>query len=276
MKILKMKTRIIKRRSVTWFRDSLDAWERINENLVIEDPRLKVKKVGRISYLFDFVIGIRKAELPPDIDFGKYFHYYPQKWKHLITNYVDLVELDKVKSTIEELEAKKRPIYNIAFQFKNDHQNGKNCLLTAIFSKKGTRKLRVTLFLRATEATKRLLVDLLLFQRLGEYIWGGRPFSMILYCNQLIQDDSVLLMYHVHKDLGPIIDQCKDEKRRDFLTVNLYKLMKTPLESIKYKVYRRVAKVLREGKKPILLAKDCQLTTKSSNKKLISNITKTK
>lgn len=272
-----MKTKIIKRKSITWFRDSLQAWEMLNENLLIEDSRLKVKKVGRCSYLFDFVIGIRKAKLPDDINFGKLFHYYDNKWRTLVNNYVDFNELDKIKATIEDLTKKRRPIYNLAYQFKNDHGNGKECLLSAIFSRRGGRKLRVVLFLRATEATKRLLVDLLLFQRMGEYVWGkDKEFSLVLYCNQLMQDDQVLLMYHAHKNIVPILEQCKDKKRQEKLVSNLYKLMETPLESIKYKVYRRIAKVIKEGKKPVLLVKDCQLSTQSSNKKLISNITKTK
>lgn len=75
----------------------------------------------------------------------------------------------------------------------------------------------------------------------------------------MFNDNTVLLMYHAYKDIKGILKN-KKGKRSIKLLENLNIFLEKPIDSIKYKIHKRVAKVLQEDiKKPVTLVKDCKL-----------------
>lgn len=242
------------------FKDSLQAWEQINEMFIREDVNLKTYYKSKALYTHNVFITIEKPWLKPGFDFGRYFNYTKSKWISLVNNYINLDTLDSLKATV--LTAKGN--YNLPFKFENNHGHGKECLLSSVFAQINTAsKPTITVFIRASEVTKRLAMDFLLIQRLGEYIYGHNEFVMQFFFNQMFNDDSVLLMYNSHKPLKDIftyVDTIKDRKK--ILMGRLKEIQKGDEKDFKrYKVHFRAFKVLRPDLytyKPFK-AKDCIL-----------------
>lgn len=246
-----------------WIGDSMKAWEELNEAFLRADSRFHFLFGHGALYAYDLVIGIRNPRVDPDFDFGRHFNYTSSKWRSLVANYIDKEELELIRDevTTEETKRSSSKVYNLALQFTNKHGHGKNCLLSMVFSHRlGDTKPTVSVFLRASEVTKRLICDLLLFQRIGEYIYGDTPFQLVIHFNQIFNDDVVLLMYDVHKSITKLLDDSNGERTKALLKKLVELKMKDP-EKIKYKVHRRAAKVLRPDlyKYPKTLAKDCKL-----------------
>lgn len=247
--------------NVTWFPDSTIAWEKINEAFLRNEEDLEAEYKGKALYAYDLVIGIAKPRLDPNFDFGRHFNYTNAKWKTLVGNYIDYDSLDSAKKEVAKEEKRGNKVYNVALQFINKHGHGKNCLLSMVFSRRANKKIPyIVVFLRASETTKRLACDLLLFQRIGEYVYGEQEFQLIVHFNQIFNDDTVLLMYHAHKDIQRLLKKAGNE-RADELRKRLNYLLKCDPKEIKYKVHKRALKVLRPDlfKYPKTLAKDCQL-----------------
>ena len=167
-------------------------------------------------------------------------------------------------------------IYNYSMSFTNNHGCGKKCLLSIVFSKRcKENNPTISVYLRASEITKRLIFDFLFVQRIGEYVYGHNNFKMVFHINQMFNDNTVLLMYHAHKDIRKLLKKKEDkrsikpledlntflEKQRSIkLLEDLNTFLEKPIDSIKYKIHKRVAKVLQEDiKKPVTLVKDCKL-----------------
>lgn len=70
-----------------------------------------------------------------------------------------------MRSRIRQMKVKYNQNYNVSYIFNNKHDNGKQCLIAATFSKRFQEDIPViTMVLRASEITKRLMFDLLLVQ----------------------------------------------------------------------------------------------------------------
>ena len=246
-----------------WVGDSMKAWEELNEAFLKADSRFHFRFGHGALYAYDLVIGIRNPKVDPKFDFGRNFNYTSSKWRSLVANYIDKEELAVIRDevTTEETKRSSSKVYNLALQFTNKHGHGKNCLLSMVFCHRlGDSKPTVCVFLRASEVTKRLICDLLLFQRIGEYVYGDIPFQLVIHFNQIFNDDTVLLMYDVHKSIEEILEDSSGA-RTESLLGKLNELKKKNPENIKYKVHRRAAKVLHPElyKYPKTLAKDCKL-----------------
>lgn len=249
--------------SVRWYPDSLTAWEAINEAFIkADDENLGFVYKGKALYTYDLVIGISNPKLPNDFDFGRHFNYTISKWKSLVGNYLDREELESIAKEITEEENNNSRSYNLALQFDNKHGHGKNCLLSMVFSRRyGVKNPNICVFLRASEITKRLVCDLLLFQRIGEYVYSNTKFTLTIHINQTFNDDTVLLMYHAHKDISRILSTSTNKSRRAILIDRLEYLLSCEVGEIKYKVHKRALKVLRPElfTYPKTLVRDCRL-----------------
>ena len=250
------------------YNTSTEAWEELNKEFLLGCKKWDPTTKSGCIYVYDLVVHINTPKLDPEFDFGSHFNYSYAKWKSLVGNYLDKDNLENIKEQVlsEEKKGKNR-VYNIALQFNNKHKHGKNCLLSIIFSRRAGKSIpTVLVYLRSSEVTKRLACDLLLFQRIGEYVYGEKRFDMVIHFNQLFNDDTVLLMYHAHENIFDIFSENKsiadkDQKARfKELSEELRDLLYKDDMDIKYKIYRRVARAIQVGyKKPKTLAKDCTL-----------------
>lgn len=242
------------------FKNSMKAWEGLNRLFLFNEEGFEVERIGKAQYINDLVIYINNPLVDPEFDFGRHFNYTISKWKSLVANYINKEELISLKAEVlSALKSKK--IFNIGYQFDNKHAHGKNCLLSMVVSNKaGMDNPMITVFMRASEVTKRLICDLLLIQRIGEYLLSGSNFHVCIHFNQIFNDDTVLLMYHAHENLLKLSDKL------GIYDYNWYDRLKYLLEvnpdDIKYKVHRRALKVLRPElyRYPKTLAKDCVLS----------------
>jgi hypothetical protein len=249
---------------------SQEAWEGINEYLVFNAehiPQSKGVKYGSLIILYNVFISIRKAWVNPEFDFGRIFSYRIQKWNKLLTNYVDLNQLDLVKSEIEMREKKGMGNYNVSFLFDNNHLSGHGCLLHLTFIRRPNRIDRVMqLSLRSSEVTKRLLLDFLLIQRIGEYVFKeGTDFSIEFFCPNIYITAENFVMYDNIKPIRKILKGIEKTPFQEKVLESLKKFKNTKVEDITYRVFRRAAKSLQLdndgnpiGYKP-LFAKNLQL-----------------
>jgi hypothetical protein len=250
------------------FATSQEAWEKLNEGFLTLDPLLFSKGAvanAGVAVCYNVFIKIRRAWIDPEFDYGRHFNYTEAKWTVLLNNYIDFNQLDLIKSQLNVKKTTYNQNYNISYLFNNSHNNGKQCLLAATFSKRFQEDIPVvTVVLRASEITKRLIFDFLLVQRMAEYVYGkDQAVQINVFATQMYGNVETLLMYVAHKPFKDIF-KGYDKKSSWYKRVKeVYnKFMDgTPEEFSKFKVYLRAFKVIRPDLyeyKP-LLAKDLNL-----------------
>lgn len=238
------------------FATSQELWEWINETLCSPGDS-SIKNLGAVRHgnelsLYEVYWVVHKAWIDPKFDFGRTLYYRLTKWKSLVSNYINRNHLDLVKSEIQAREMRKNYIYNIGMDFDNSHTSGKGCLLSMILSRKGPREWPIlTCVLRASEVTKRLPFDLLLMQRVGEFIYGKAvSVELRIFCPDMYQTTDGAIMYNNHKPImeGVTLD---DEPKSSFYRKcieGFQKYSNVDLNSIKYRVSLRTAQSIRQGK----------------------------
>ena len=253
------------------FANSQECWEGLNEYFFNKEREILKEggsRYGSQLIQYNVFAEIRKAWVDPEFDYGNTFGYRIQKWTGLVNNYVNLNYLDLLKSEIVTRESKSYAQYNVSMQFDNSHGHGKNCLLSVTFSRRADQAVPIVSFtLRSSEITKRLLLDLLLVQRLGEYIYGeSADFKIFMYVVNMYQNAESFTMYDIHKKFKDIIkvDKKKGMSPWQERIMNIHdNFSKVHPDKIKYKVFKRAVNQLQNvyGDKP-LLTKDLALIKK--------------
>lgn len=250
------------------FATSQEAWEKLNEGFLRMDPLLFEKGAianSGLAVVYNVFIKIRKAWMDPNFDYGYTFNYTETKWTSLLNNYIDFNRLDLIRSKLRYLKSKYNQNYNISYLFNNRHDNGKQCLLVATFSKRFQEDIPVvTMILRASEITKRLAFDFLLVQRMAEYVYGPEQSVQInVFATQMYGNIETLLMYDPHKPIKKVLKGLNPEDpwiKRIWEVYNKFK-NGTEKDFSSFKVFFRCFKVIRkdlyESRK--LLAKDLLL-----------------
>ena len=250
--------------------DLTKAWEGINELFLEMPPQaiddyngFRVKNGGWYLYHLSFMV--TNPVFDPEFDFGRHFNYTETKWRSLLGNYLHIEELDEYRRMISDTHYAKPSPYALSYIFTNTHKNGKGCLMQMVASRRvGSVQAYLTFYLRASEVTKRLAVDLLLAQRICEYIYKDtdiKPY-VVFEIVQAYADDTIILMYNAHKSIKAFFKH-KNTPRKKELLERLDTLMKTPAGTIRYKVHERAYIVIRSDLfsqfYPKTLAKDCTL-----------------
>lgn len=245
---------------------SQEAWEDINEFLALNEEEVKSMggvRTGNNVISYDYFMEINKLWVDPEFDFGKMFGYKIQKWTKLITNYIDFDFLDIAKSQVQEKEAKKSYNYTIGFKFSNKHTSGHGCLLTLVFQRRhSSDNPIVTINIRSSEVTKRLLMDFLLVQYITDYVYGkGHSASAKVYITQAYVTAENFIMYHNHKDIPTLVKGRPGIMPRKLLEI-LEKFKKLDPEKVTYKVHRRAVRRINNIPTTPLLAKSLVLAPK--------------
>lgn len=248
------------------FATSQEAWEKLNEAFLRLDPVLFDKGAtanSGVAVAYNVFIKIRKAWVDPDFDYGRCFNYKETKWTSLLNNYIDFNKLDLLRSKLRILKNKYNQNYNVTYMFNNHHNNGKQCLIAATFSKRFQEDIPViTMVIRASEITKRLIFDFLLIQRMAEYVYGpDQSVQINLFATQMYGNVETLLMYSAYKPLKKVIKGIDNPWTKRVKEV--YKKIQkcTEKEWSSFKVFFRSFKVLRPDlyEYQALLAKDLLL-----------------
>lgn len=248
------------------FATSQEAWEKLNEAFLRLDPVLFDKGAtanSGVAVAYNVFIKIRKAWVDPDFDYGRCFNYKETKWTSLLNNYIDFNKLDLLRSKLRILKNKYNQNYNVTYMFNNHHDNGKQCLIAATFSKRFQEYIPViTMVIRASEITKRLIFDFLLIQRMAEYVYGpDQSVQINLFATQMYGNVETLLMYSAYKPLKKVIKGIDNPWTKRVKEV--YKKIQNGTENewSSFKVFFRSFKVLRPDlyEYQALLAKDLLL-----------------
>lgn len=248
------------------FATSQEAWEKLNEAFLRLDPVLFDKGAtanSGVAVAYNVFIKIRKAWVDPDFDYGRCFNYKETKWTSLLNNYIDFNKLDLLRSKLRILKNKYNQNYNVTYMFNNHHDNGKQCLIAATFSKRFQEDIPViTMVIRASEITKRLIFDFLLIQRMAEYVYGpDQSVQINLFATQMYGNVETLLMYSAYKPLKKVIKGIGNPWTKRVKEV--YKKIQNGTENewSSFKVFFRSFKVLRPDlyEYQTLLAKDLLL-----------------
>jgi len=233
------------------FATSQEAWEKLNEGFLRLEPALFAKGAianSGVAVVYNVFIKIRKAWVDPEFDYGRCFNYKETKWTSLLNNYIDFNKLDLLRSKLRVLRNKYNQNYNITYMFNNHHDNGKQCLIAATFSKRFGEDIPViTMVVRASEITKRLIFDFLLIQRMSEYVYGpDQSVQINLFATQMYGNVETLLMYHTHKPLKKILKGAEENSWNKRIKEIWKKFQKgTEKEFSSFKVFFRSFKVLR-------------------------------
>lgn len=248
------------------FATSQEAWEKLNEAFLRLDPVLFDKGAtanSGVAVAYNVFIKIRKAWVDPDFDYGRCFNYKETKWTSLLNNYIDFNKLDLLRSKLRILKNKYNQNYNVTYMFNNHHDNGKQCLIAATFSKRFQEDIPViTMVIRASEITKRLIFDFLLIQRMAEYVYGpDQSVQINLFATQMYGNVETLLMYSSYKPLKKVIKGIDNPWTKRVKEVYKKILNDTEKEWSSFKVFFRSFKVLRPDlyEYQALLAKDLLL-----------------
>lgn len=248
------------------FATSQEAWEKLNEAFLRLDPVLFDKGAtanSGVAVVYNVFIKIRKAWVDPDFDYGRCFNYKETKWTSLLNNYIDFNKLDLLRSKLRLLKNKYNQNYNVTYMFNNHHDNGKQCLIAATFSKRFGEDIPViTMVVRASEITKRLIFDFLLIQRMAEYVYGPEQSVQInLFATQMYGNVETLLMYSAYKPLKKVIKGIDNPWTKRVKEVYKKILNGTEKKWSSFKVFFRSFKVLRPDlyEYQALLAKDLLL-----------------
>ena len=248
------------------FATAQEAWEKLNEAFLRLDPVLFDKGAtanSGVAVAYNVFIKIRKAWVDPDFDYGRCFNYKETKWTSLLNNYIDFNKLDLLRSKLRILKNKYNQNYNVTYMFNNHHDNGKQCLIAATFSKRFQEDIPViTMVIRASEITKRLIFDFLLIQRMAEYVYGpDQSVQINLFATQMYGNVETLLMYSAYKPLKKVIKGIDNPWTKRVKEV--YKKIQNGTENewSSFKVFFRSFKVLRPDlyEYQALLAKDLLL-----------------
>lgn len=233
------------------FATSQEAWEKLNEGFLRLEPALFAKGAianSGVAVVYNVFIKIRKAWVDPEFDYGRCFNYKETKWTSLLNNYIDFNKLDLLRSKLRVLRNKYNQNYNITYMFNNHHDNGKQCLISATFSKRFGEDIPViTMVVRASEITKRLIFDFLLIQRMSEYVYGlDQSVQINLFATQMYGNVETLLMYHTHKPLKKVLKGAEENAWNKRIKEIWKKFQKgTEKEFSSFKVFFRSFKVLR-------------------------------
>lgn len=238
------------------FKDSLDAWEGMNEFMFSQQAYLEDNELGgkRGPHIVSYktFINIESCFMDQEFDFGKVLGYRIQKWTSLVNNYVDFNKLDILKGNVVSMLRKKTSNFNESMTFDNFHGSGKGCLLSMTCSRRYETKQDIVSFvLRSSEITRRLPFDLLLFQRMAEYIYGDRTseIRMEIQCPHMYQNAEAFSLYHNHKDLYKLNKKYQaDETEWGFRCMEIFEFMwTTHPDDIKFRAHKRSAEALQRA-----------------------------
>ncbi len=250
----------------------MEAWIKINQ-LVISPGRVNKKyynviEVSKAKYFYNVTFEVLNPQVDPKFDFGRQFNYTKSKWASLVKNYVNIDNLSEFKN---QITSNTKKVYNLSYNFTNIHKHGKQCLISLTATKKPDKNTvpQLSVYMRASEVTKRLICDFLLIQRIGEYLFDNQKFTVVFHIVQMFNDETVLLMFHAYQDIrGFLKEQIEtmrysgdDSSSEKSLLKRLNEFIKKDPDEVKYKVHKRALKVLRPDlfNYPTTLAKDCKL-----------------
>jgi len=256
------------------FATSQEAWEGINEWLLLNEKTILKKYGGRYGpeiVAYNVFMEIDNPRVDPKFDFGYTFGYKSQKWNSLLNNYLDRNYLDLVRNEIVTREAKNANSYSYTLHFRNIHTSGKDCLISLTFTRRVTDERPVAIFhVRASEVTKRLLFDFLLVQRVLQFIYGKKwkQVKLEFYCPGCYITAENIAMYNNHRSLKKLLKGVKKKGTFQKRVMTIYKRFKNEKDpsNVPYKVNRRSVMQIQHDEKgwpisgiPSLFAKDLKI-----------------
>jgi len=162
-------------KNIERFPDIMAAFYAINSRLLFTNSTATIVH----AYNWEFEL---EPVLAKEVDYTRLVNYTAAKWGGLISNYLDFSSLGQFTDRVVDRIGKKH--WAETMQFSHNTKSRQACLISATASNNG---LENTLFLhvRTSETYKRLSLDLLLFKRIGDMLFGSTPYILRVYINHL-------------------------------------------------------------------------------------------
>lgn len=271
-------------------KNPVEAWEKINELLALGgDEVLNQGGImrGNQAFLYLTTLDIRRMKADPEFDFGSLCGYTIYKWSSLVNNYLDFNALEELKKEVNGYDKEGKEYYSTFMNFVNTSKQGHSCLISLGCCRYGLQgEPLVIVNARASEVTKRLLMDLVLVQRIVEHIYGTNRVRVLFNSYYSFVTPEGFAMYHNHKDLNKLfkkVEKPKDPGANKWVS-GIKKcfedLLQVDQKDVKYKVMLRAIRQLQRGEdgKPIsgrkpLLVRDLKLFKKVTVKEVVTNKT---
>ena len=271
-------------------KNPVEAWEKINELLALGGDAVLAQggiMRGNQSFLYLTTLDIHRMKADPEFDFGALCGYTVYKWSSLINNYLDFNALEELKKEVNGYDKEGKEYYSTFMNFVNTSKQGHSCLISLGCCRYGLYgEPLVIVNARASEVTKRLMMDLVLIQRIIEYIYGTNKVRVLFNSYYSFLTPEGFAMYHNHKPLPKLFKKVGKQNDPDAEKwVNTIKqcfndLLKVDEKDVKYKVMLRAVRQLQRGEdgKPIsgrkpLLVRDLKLFKKVTVKEIVTNKT---
>lgn len=221
------------------------------------------------------------GKIDPKLDLGKLLGYSPTKWNTLVTNYLSYQGVHDVRDAVQEREKAGKSNYNVVMLFTNQYKKGKGCLISLQFSKRprkdpntGEHERVVTFSTRATELTKRLIFDLLLVQRVAEFVYKGTgvKWNVQFFSPHVYQCAESLVLLTNHQPLEWWNDNGQIDDKWKLRVHNMYDKYMDPerAETMKMQSHLQISRFLRGERivKPMMVGDLRLYLTKKEKAKL--------
>lgn len=184
-------------------------------------------------------------------DIGGKLGYTIKKWVSLMNNYLDMNYLDLIKHELNGRSMKNHRNYNYSYHFLNKHGSGKDCLVSLNFSRRIGCNYPIVVFnIRTSEVTRRLIFDLVLVQRIIEYVYPTeRRVEVHLTVPGMFLDAESFALFNNTLSIEKIMSKVPEENLGRFskkIVTSFRKLMTTDPEMITWKVHQRSAKFIQD------------------------------
>lgn len=216
--------------------DIMAAFYGINQGLLFSDTTKTI--VHAYNYSFEVFPRVDKT-----INFTKLVNYTSAKWQGLVGNYLDFSSFTSFKDKVNTRLGKKH--WAETMKFSHNTLAREACLISATAMNDGENNL-LFIHVRTSETYKRLAMDLLLFKRIGDAVYGEHPYIIQVHINHLwlSKDWATMLLVDFKTRL-----KCKKASNGSFAhkVFEKYKVFKdTDWETLSYNSHKRPCRVIQK------------------------------
>ncbi|RLF06832.1 MAG: hypothetical protein DRJ64_04075 [Thermoprotei archaeon] len=227
-----------------------EAFYNTNYNLLFSQVKVGIAHTYNLQFYLEPV-------LTKEIDFTQLVNYTSTKWDGLVSNYLDFMDIAEFGKEVEERLGSKHWAETV--KFSHNTKARKACLISATALNNGERN-ELFIHIRTSETYKRLMMDLLLFKRLGDFTFKGHDYIIHVVINHawLSKDWASMLLVKPH-----IKVRCRNAEpgtiaNKTYLQYTKFK--NTDWKDLTYNAHKRAVRVIRKDVHvQRLLSTDCDI-----------------
>jgi len=197
-------------------------------------------------------------EIGKEIDFTKLVNYTSTKRDGLISNYLDFLDLSGFTKKVHARIGKKH--WAETMKFSHNTIAREACLISATPMNNGDRN-ELFIHVRTSEVYKRLMMDLLLFKRLGDLLFDGHAYIIHIFINHVWLSKDWASMLLVKRDIRIKCKKSSDGTIAHRAYIQYKKFKATHWKDLTYNAHKRAVRVItKDVHDKRLTSDDCLLS----------------